>query len=108
MENENESLDRDIISLVDEDGVEREFEIVDCAEMDEHEYMALEPVYDDPTESLEAASELVILRIAEDSDEEGDQYMEAIEDDEEYNRIAEIFQDRLADEYEFLDEDEKK
>lgn len=108
MDNENEAMERDLISLVDEDGIEREFEIVDCAEMDGHEYMALEPVYDDPKEELEAAAELVILRIAEDSDEEGDQYMEAIESDEEYNRIAEIFRDRLSEDYDFLEEDEKQ
>lgn len=103
---ENEGMDRDTVSLVDEDGKEQEFEIVDCAELDGREYMALVPIFDDPEAMMEDDGEAVILRIAEDSDEEGDQYLESITDEDEYNRIEALFRERLSDEYDFVDEEE--
>lgn len=103
MELENEEAEYDTISLVDEDGKEQEFQIVDCAEMDEHEYMALLPLFEEPEESIAADGELVVLRVAEDSDDEGDQYLESITDEEEYNKIDAIFRERLSDEFDFVD-----
>lgn len=103
---EDEEMEYDTIQLVDEDGKTQDFEIVDCAEMDEHEYMALLPTCEDPEQLLAADGQLVILRVAEDSDEEGDQYLESIADDEEYNKIEAIFRERLSDEFDFEDGEE--
>ena len=45
---ENENWGEDILTLMDEDGNESEYKIVACAEMDGTEYMALEPIHEDP------------------------------------------------------------
>ncbi len=96
----------DTIALVDEDGKQQEFEIVDCCELDDHQYMALTPVLDDPDEFLAADGQLVILRVAEDSEEEGDQYLESVTDEEEYDRVVALFRERLAEDYNFLDDED--
>ena len=44
--------------------------------------------------------ELVILKAA---GEEEDSYLEPIEDEDEFNKVAEIFMDRLKDTFEFED-----
>ncbi len=107
MDNEN-ALEKDVISLLDEEGKEHEFEIADAVEMDGQEYMALIPLYDHPEDSLEDSGELVILRVSEDLDEDGDQFLEAIEDEEEYDRVAELFMGRLEEYFDFEEEDEEE
>ena len=93
---ENENWGEDIISLMDEEGNQSEYKIVACAEMDGTEYMALEPIIEDPEEALMDAAELVFLKVSEELDED------------ELDRVAEIFRDKLSEEYEFLDEDEEE
>ena len=95
----------DLISLLDEDGVESEYRIIACAELDGVEYMALEPIGKDPEEALMEAAQLVFLRLSEELDEDGEQYLESIQDEEEFDRVAEIFRDKLSEEYEFLEDD---
>ena len=102
---ENENWGEDILTLMDEDGNESEYKIVACAEMDGTEYMALEPIHEDPEEALMEAAQLVFLRLSEELDEDGEQYLESIQDEEEFDRVAEIFRDKLSEEYEFLEDD---
>ena len=52
----------DLYTLVDEEGVEQTFEMIDVMEVDDERYYALVPYYDDPTKELEADTELVILK----------------------------------------------
>lgn len=105
---ENERMEKDIISLLDEEGKEHEFEIVDALELDGKEYLALVPLYDESqaAEALEDSGELVILRVSEEEDDSGEQYLDAIEDEDEYNKVAELFMGRLEDYFEFEDEAE--
>ena len=93
---ENENWGEDIISLMDEEGNQSEYKIVACAEMDGTEYMALEPIIEDTEEALMDAAELEFLKESEELDEA------------ELDRVAEIFRDKLSEEYEFLDEDEEE
>ena len=104
MEHET-AFEKNTIILLDEEGQEHEFEIIDILEEDEREYLAIIPVFDQPQDSLEDSGELVILRAAMEEDEDGDRYLEAIEDEEEYNRVAQAFMKRLEDEFEFEEED---
>lgn len=107
---ENERMEKDVISLLDEEGKEHEFEIVDALELDGKEYLALVPLYDESqaAESLEDSGELVILRVSEEEDESGEQYLDAIESEEEYNKVAELFMGRLEDYFDFEDETEEE
>ena len=79
-----------------------------CAELDGVEYMALEPIIEDPEEELMDAAELVFLKVSEETDEDGEAFLDTIQDDEEFERVAEVFRDKLSEEYDFLDEDEEE
>ena len=93
----------DIISVMDDSGSEREFEIVDRYDTDDgRSYLALIPVFATEADMLADSGELLILRISE----EDDTVLEPV-DDEEYDRIGAIFEERLADLFEFEDEDEE-
>ena len=107
---ENERMEKDVISLLDEDGKEHEFEIVDALELEEKQYLALVPLYDESQaeEALEDSGELVILRVSEEEDEDGEQYLDAIDNEEEYNRVAELFMGRLEDYFDFEEEGEEE
>ena len=89
---ENERMEKDVISLLDEDGKEHEFEIVDALELEGKQYLALVPLYDESQaeEALEDSGELVILQVSEETDEDGEQYLDAIEDEDLYNRVASL------------------
>ena len=99
----NENWGEDIISLMDEEGNQSEYKIVDGVE-----YMALEPIIEDPEEELMDAAELVFLKVSEETDEDGEAFLDTIQDDEEFERVAEVFRDKLSEEYDFLDEDEEE
>ena len=106
---ENERMEKDVISLLDEDGKEHEFEIVDALELEGKQYLALVPPYDESQaeETLEDSGELVILQVSEETDEDGEQYLDAIEDEDLYNRVAELFMGRLEDYFDFEEETEE-
>ena len=94
---ETEDYGNDIVTLVDEDGNENEFEIVDSLVTDNNEYFALIPT--ETAENIDSDSgELLILKVVED---DGAEFLEPIEDDEEYESISEIFMERLEDLYDF-------
>ncbi len=93
----------DVLTLVDEDGVEHEFEIADTLDVDGQQYLALIPVPANANELLDDSGELVILKVVE---ENGEEFLEAIEDEEEFDRMADVFMERLEDTYDFEDEDE--
>ena len=87
----------DLMTLVDEDGKEHMFEVLDAIETDDGRYVALLPVYDDADESVNDDGELIILEVAE---ENGEDLLVPIEDDAVFDEIAEIFEERLSDLYE--------
>ena len=82
----------DIYTLVDEEGNEQAFELLDVMELEDDRYFALIPYYENPEESLEDDGDLVILKSEMVDDEE---MMATIEDDEEYERVGSIFLERL-------------
>ena len=97
-----EEYNPDIITLEDDDGKEYTFEVLNRIETDEARYIALLPVYDKPEEMLQDSGELVILKVAE---ENGEEYFVDIEDDAEYDMIADAFTDRLQDIFEIEEAD---
>ena len=91
--NENEEyLDPEIYTLTDEDGVDSNYEEIGVAEVDDKVYHALVPI-DDKGEPV--GDEYIILR--ETQDESGEFFLESIEDDEEFDRIADLFDDEFAE-----------
>ncbi len=97
----SEEFNPDIVTLSDDDGKEYTFEILDAIEDDENRYLALLPVYEDPQKILEDSGELVIVKVEE---ENGEEFFSEIEDDEEYEMVADAFIDRLQDAFEIDEE----
>ena len=93
----------DIVTVVDDDGVEHVFEELDRIETDEGKFIALLPVYDEAEEILDSDGELIILQVKE--EEDGELYLEPIEDDDLFDEIGKLFEERLADIFEFDDEE---
>ena len=98
------NMDMDIVTVIDDDGKEHIFEELDRIETDDGRYVALLPVYDTAEEILDDDGELIILSVVE--DEDGETYLEPIEDEELFNEIGQIFEERLADLFEFNDGEE--
>ena len=98
-----EEYNPDIVSIVDEDGKEHIFEELDRIETDDgSRYVALLPLPEDNQQILEDDGELIILKVNE---ENGEIYLEPIEDDDEFDEIGQIFEDRLSDMFDFEDDD---
>ncbi len=93
----NEEYNPDLISLVDDEGKEYNFEVLDAIETDMGRYLALLPQYEDPKDMLDDSGELVIVKVFE---ENGEEYFSDIEDDDEYETVADAFVDRLEDRFE--------
>ena len=85
----------DLLTLVDDEGVEHQFEVIDTLEIEDDRYIALIAVYDDAEDAVEDDGELILLKSEMEGEEE---FLVAIEDEEEFNKVSEIFLDRL-DEY---------
>lgn len=93
----------DIITVVDDDGAEHEFEVLDRIETDDDQkYVAIVPVFDSGEDMLNDDGELIILRVTETDNEN---ILEPIEDDDEFDEIAGIFQERLSEYFDFNEEE---
>jgi len=79
------------IVLVDEDGEEHEFALIDVIEVDGEEYAILEPL--DMEEEDEDEADAIILKIGK--DENGEDILYDIEDDEEWEKVADAWQDLI-------------
>ncbi len=98
----SEEFNPDIVSVVDENGDEHMFEEHGRIETDKAQYVALFPVYDEAEEILDDDGVLIILKVSE---EDGETYLEPIEDDNEFNEIGKIFEERLSELFLFEDEE---
>lgn len=96
-----ENTESGIITLVDEEGIEHEFEIADMLEDNGSQYLALIPVLEEAEDILADPGELVVLKVVAEGVEE---FLEAIEDEQEFNRISTVFMERLGDDYDFIEE----
>jgi len=94
--NEQDEWASDILTLEDENGVEQEFELVDSLDYNDNRYVALVPLLED--EDDEENGELVLLRA--DYMDEDEEFLVIIEDEDEFNQVADLFMQRLKDDYE--------
>ena len=99
MSDNNQELEYnpDLVTLTDEEGKEYSFEVLDAIETDIGRYLALLPTFDDRQKMLDDSGELVIVKVME---EDGEEYLCEIEDDDEYETVADAFVDRLEDFFE--------
>mgnify|MGYP004656540835 FL=1 len=90
-ENDEIFENEDIYTLTDEEGNESDYELIGSIEENGVTYAALIPYTDDDTDP----EEYIVLR--GEKDENGEEILVSIEDDEEFDRIADIFDDEFAD-----------
>ncbi len=85
------------VILTDEEGNEKEFEHIDTMEDGGILYMAFIPAELD----LEDEAEVVILKVVE--DEDGNDFLESVDDEDENWRLYNLFMERLEDLYDSPD-----
>lgn len=96
-----EEFNPDVFTLIDEDGVEVQFELLERAEFEGKEYFALVPVEKNPDFE---DGEYVILRL-EEIEGSDEATLVTIDDDEEFERVADFFDDLLFDEVDYDETD---
>ena len=89
--NEMNGMANEYITLMDEDNVEHQFELEAILDVGDHKYAVLIPLSEEYSESEEA----IIMRF--DTDEEGEEILYDIESDEEWDKVAEAYDNMIED-----------
>ena len=84
-------------TLTDEDGNELQFEVIGSAEIEGNMYYAMIPVDEQPAD--DGIFEYVILKA--EKDEDGEDILVTVDDDDEFDNIADYFDDMLSDEADY-------
>jgi Protein of unknown function (DUF1292). len=94
--NREEGIDEspEVLTLIDEDGEEQDFAILDIVELEGSRYAILLPLDEEGEEEDEG--EAIILKYAK--DEEGNEILVDIEDDEEWERVADAWEEMIIEE----------
>ena len=96
MSNE-EIYEPDIISVNDEDGNEILFELLERYETEDNVYVAITEYREDDQEIVDADFEVIILKVV--NDESGDEYLEEIQDEMEYEQVSDILLSMVEEKY---------
>lgn len=83
----------DKITLIDEEGRQIDFELMDVFELDRQRYAVLMPLDLADTKGALEEDEAVIFRL--DTNEEGEEYFSYIEDDKEWDFVVNTYNDML-------------
>jgi len=75
------------VTLIDEEGNEHEFTVLDVIQVEDNEYAILLPA--------EEEEEAIILKFSEDS--EGNEILIDIEDDEEWEKVADAWEEMVVE-----------
>lgn len=92
----------DLLTLLDDEGQEHEFEIIDELENDDGHFLALVPTQQEADELVSDAETYYIFEVIE---EDGEEQLQEVEDDELLDKLAAIFEERFIEAY--FDEDEE-
>ena len=90
-----EFFDDSVYTLTDENGNDEDFVLLGSAEIEGKVYLALVPAAQADSEN----AEYVILR--QDMDENGEDSLVTIDDDEEFDTVADLFEDELFGEIDY-------
>ena len=95
MATKDENFEYDVFTLTDEEGNESQLELLGKLELEGCMYVALIPFEGED-------DEYVILKIS--TDDEGNEILLTIDEDEEFDKVADAFEDSFMGEYD-LDDD---
>ena len=93
----NNEFGADLITLIDDEGVQHEVDILDEIDNDDGVFYALLPTFDDPQSELESEGTYYIFEVIE---EDGEEQLAEVEDDELLDKLAAIFESRFEELYE--------
>lgn len=83
-----EMLEESVVILIDEEGKEHEFQLVDMLELDGAQYAVLSPMEED-----EESEDAIILKVALDAN--GEEMLYDIEDDAEWEKVVAVWNESL-------------
>ena len=92
----------DLITLIDEENVEHNFEILDTIENEKGVFYALYPIFDDETEMLNDSGEYYIMEVI---DEDGEEKLAEVEDEALLDELAAVFEAHFEELFDEEDDD---
>ncbi len=95
--NDEMDMQPDLYTLVDEDGKEQMFELLDSLEYEGDTYYALTPYLTDAEAILADDGEVVILKSTYEKNEE---VLVSVDDDDLFDTLGNLFMDRFAELFE--------
>lgn len=93
----------DLVTLVDEEGHEHQFNLVDVVELEDRRYALMVPIGDEKAGEEDEEEEAFIFRL--ETDEKGEDVLVDIDDDEEFERVCAAF-DEVDEDLDEEDEEE--
>jgi len=97
----NDEYGADLLTLVDDEGEEHEFEILDVIDNDDGCFYALLPTFETPQDKVDAEGTYYIFEAIE---EDGEQQLAEVEDEALLDKLAELFESRFEELYDSEDE----
>lgn len=79
----------DLITLIDEENIEHNFEILDTIENDKGVFYALYPIFDSAEDAVEDNGEYYIMEVIE---EDGEEQLAEVEDEALLDELAAVFE----------------
>lgn len=92
----NEEFGPDVLTLVDDEGNEHEFEVLDVIDNEDGCFYALLPTFDNPQDSVESEGTYYIFEAIE---QDGVQQLAEVEDEDLLDKLAELFESRFDELY---------
>ena len=96
-----DEFEADLLTLIDDEGAEHEFEIIDELENDDGHFMALVPTGQSSEDITESETYYIFEVVEVDSEEQ----LQEVEDDALLDKLADIFENRFNDAYYSSSED---
>lgn len=91
---DNDYIDEDIITILDDDGNKFYFLELDRIETDEGKYVAMTSMDEESDEDQKVYDEVIIVKVEDD-----EKSLVEIKDEKELDEITKIFEKRLAEKY---------
>ena len=93
----------DLITLIDEDNVEHNFEILDVIENEKGVFYALYPIFDTADETVEDSGEYYIMEVIE---EDGEEQLAEVEDEALLDELSAVFEKHFEDLFDDVEDEE--
>lgn len=93
----------DLITLIDEDNVEHNFEILDIIENEKGVFYALYPIFDSAEETVEDSGEYYIMEVIE---EDGEEQLAEVEDEALLDELSAVFEKHFEELFDDVDDEE--